>query len=118
MKSSEYRPIIGFLTGVIDQSFQNQDALSRSGGQDGRTGDRDIARVRARLDAAYRALEKLLELILQDLDGESAAGETAEASTKLTGKHSEFLAEVFPNDDAGRELLNQFYKRQKFSSMH
>lgn len=118
MKSHEYRPIIGFLTDIIDKSFSDEDVLIRSVREGKNPKEHELSEVRARMDAAYKALERLLELILEDLDEEQWKAEGSSEDAAQSERNTRFLAEVFPDDDAGQKLLQLFYDREAKVGIH
>ena len=68
LKSKDYRQIIGFLTKVIDQTILHEQELNERFGDDAPASDAVILRgLRRKRDAAYRVLERMLELILVEL---------------------------------------------------
>jgi hypothetical protein len=118
MKSHEYRPVIGFLTDIIDKSFHDEDALIRSVRDGGPLRTEELTRVRARMDAAYKALERLLELILEDLDEEQWNAQRVTADAGDPEKTPDFPAEVFPADEAGQTLLKLFRSHETKVGVH
>lgn len=106
LKSREYRQIITFLTRIIDQSFLSEkDMLLTAAGNPDARQTAELAELRERRDSAYIVLEKVLEVVLQELTDDDTVSENApdiEAMSSLTEI-------VFP-DDAKCLLLKREFK--------
>ncbi|MAI89297.1 hypothetical protein [Ponticaulis sp.] len=111
LKSKDYRQIIGFLTKVIDQTILHEQELNERFGDDAPASDAVILRgLRRKRDAAYRVLERMLELILVEL-GEL---EIEEIEPELPSESSDTLIhQVFPEDNESTKLKRELVLEMK-----
>lgn len=111
LKSKDYRQIIGFLTKVIDQTILHEQELNERFGDDAPASDAVILRgLRRKRDAAYRVLERMLELILVEL-GEL---EIEEIEPELPFESSNTLIhQVFPEDNESTKLKRELVLEMK-----
>ncbi|WP_022693189.1 hypothetical protein [Ponticaulis koreensis] len=106
LKSREYRQIISFLTSIIDQSFLSEKDMLLSA--DGAPDDRqkaELAELRERRDSAYIVLEKVLEVVLQELSEKETDDGTAPDKEAISS-----LTEIVFPDDAKCLLLKREFK--------
>lgn len=108
IKAKHYRPLVGFLTDTIDQSFDREQKFTQAIEANHVCDHGQLDQIRQRRDAAYRALERVLELILRDIksrkEGEPAA-ETASENPFLADK---VLDAVFSGDEVIQDLRTRF----------
>lgn len=99
----DYRPLVGYLTQTIDLCIsgacqQKQDDIRR-----GEPSDLE------RMDSAILALENTIRLILEELEVRRARPDLPTETRPLTD-NLDWLAAVFPDNRAGRELCARFYE--------
>ena len=108
--SFDYRPLVGFLTETIDTCIlKESEHRARLASENIEfTADRVVEQNRKRLDRAMHALENTIQLILTELDERRWSGAIDDDHPIATGQPEKWLAEVFPDDDAGRQLLSLY----------
>lgn len=99
----DYRPLVGYLTQTIDNCIANVcDQKANEFAVD------DMSDLE-RMDSAILALENTIRLILDELEARRGA-EVAAAPVRPLSDNLDWLAGVFPDNRAGRELCERFYE--------
>lgn len=109
-RAKHFQPIITFLTETIDKSFSREDKLRQAFSANHAEDHGQLADIRRRRDAAYRALERVLEVVLQDIRRQSETADLQILTPQLCVQSAEFLDTIFPPDDAGADLRQRFMR--------
>lgn len=112
LNSNAYRPVISFLADYVDESFSREARLKLAIAETKVVDHGQLLLLRERRDAAYEALERVLELTLKDLnarrDGIAACGGGVRAQTE-----DAVVDQVFSCPTYGAHLREQFEKYVK-----
>lgn len=111
--SKQFRPIITFLTNVIDQTFAREDRLTKAVANQQVVDHGQIEQLRMRRETAYRALERVLERVVSDLQARQNGEDVKVDICHKDILADSFLAWVFPDCDEGNELRHGFVASMK-----
>lgn len=109
-RAKHFQPIINFLTETIDRSFSREEKLKQAVSANHVEDHGQLTEIRNRRDAAYRALEKVLEIVLHDIRSRSDEDDAELMAPRLRLQSAEFMDMVFPADDAGQDLKQRFLR--------
>lgn len=112
-RAKHFQPIINFLTETIDRSFSREEKLRQAVSANHVEDHGQLAEIRGRRDAAYRALEKVLEVVLHDIRSRSDEVDAELMAPRLCIQSEEFMDSVFPEDDAGHDLKQRFLRNME-----
>lgn len=114
-RAKHFQPIINFLTETIDRSFSKEEKIRQAIAANHVEDHGQLKEIQERRDAAYRTLERVLELVLQDIRSKTADQLRADVQTRPGIFSPDFMDRVFPEDQAGEDLRQRFVRMKELS---
>ncbi|MAK60027.1 MAG: hypothetical protein CMK09_03515 [Ponticaulis sp.] len=108
LKAKQYRPLVDFLTETIDQSFDRELKFTQAIKSNHVSDHGQLDQIRMRRDAAYKALERVLEFILNDIRNRTPATSDSVSSSTDPFLSEEIIDRVFDGDDLLKDLRAKY----------